>query len=98
MYSWWNAIPCGLDRQPTAEDKARGRKYLSRVIAFHTDLQVVLAVGVVAQEVVDATRPSVKVLKARSPLRTNSDQREQIRKTFERARRDAYPLGLDRDN
>ena len=19
MYSWWNAIPCGLDRQPTAD-------------------------------------------------------------------------------
>lgn len=97
MYSWWNAIPCGLDREPTAEDKARGRKYLSRVIALHTDLEVVLAVGVVAQEVVDAARLSVKVLKTRSPLRTSSNQREEIRKTFERARRDAYPLGLDRD-
>jgi hypothetical protein len=97
MYSWWNAIPCGLDRRPAAEDKARGRKYLSRVIALHTDVEVVLAVGVVAQEVVDAARPSVKVLKTRSPLRTSAVQREEIRKTFERARRDAYPLGLDRD-
>lgn len=29
MYSWWNAIPCGLDREPTADDKKRGAKYLS---------------------------------------------------------------------
>lgn len=98
MYSWWNAIPCGLDRQPMAEDKGLGRKYLSRVIALHTDLEVVLAVGVVAQEVVKSARPSVKVLTTRSPLRTNADQREEIRRTFERARRDAYPLGLERDN
>jgi hypothetical protein len=97
MYSWWNAIPCGLDRQPTAEDKGRGRKYLSRVIDLHGDLEVVLAVGVVAHEVVKAARPSVKVLMTRSPLRTSADQREEIRKTFERARWDAYPLGLDRD-
>ena len=97
MYSSWNAIPCGLDRQPTAEDRGRGRKYLHRVIALHTDLEVVLAVGVVAREVVDAARVSVKVLKPRSPLRTSTEQREEIRKIFERARLDAYPLGLERD-
>ena len=97
MYSWWNAIPYGLDRQPTAEDKGRGRKYLSRVIALHSDLVVVLAVGVVAQEVVKAANPSINVLTTRSPLRTSADQREEIRKTFERAKRDAYPLGLDPD-
>ncbi len=97
MYSWWNAIPCGLDRQPTAEDKGRGRKFLSRVVALHPDLEVVVAVGVVAQEVVKAARVDVKVVTTRSPLRTSSDQREGIRKTFERARQDAYPLGLDPD-
>ncbi len=97
MYSWWNAIPCGLDRQPTAEDKGRGRKFLSRVVALHPDLEVVVAVGVVAQEVVKAARVDVKVLMTRSPLRTSSDQREEIRKTFERAGKDAYPLGLDPD-
>jgi len=59
MYSWWNAIPCGLDRQPTAEDKGRGRKFLSRVVALHPDLEVVVAVGVVAQEVVKAVRVDV---------------------------------------
>lgn len=94
MYSWWNAIPCGLDRRPTAEDKGRGRKYLTRVIDLHTSLEVVLAVGLVAQEVVAAARPPIKVLNTRSPLRTSAEQREDIRKMFERARRDAYPLGL----
>ena len=97
MYSWWNAIPCGLDRQPTADDKARGRKYLKRVIALHPDLEVVVAVGLVAQEVVDAARPDVRVLKTRSPLRTSVAQREVIRATFERARLDGYPVGLHRD-
>jgi hypothetical protein len=95
MYSWWNAIPYGLDPQPTAEDKGRGRKYLTRVIALHADLEVFLAVGLVAQEVIKAASPGIRVLTTRSPLRTSADQREEIRKTFERARRDAYPLGLD---
>lgn len=97
MYSWWNAIPCGLDRQPTAEDKGRGRKFLSRAVALHPQLEVVVAVGVLAQDVVKAARLDVRVLTTRSPLRTSSDQREEIRKTFERARHDAYPLGLDPD-
>jgi hypothetical protein len=95
MYSWWNAIPYGLDRQPTSDDRGRGRKYLARVIELHRDLEVVLAVGVGAQEVVTAASPRVKVLTTRSPLRTSASQREEIRKTFERARLDAYPLGLD---
>jgi hypothetical protein len=95
MYSWWNAIPYGLDRQPTAADKGRGRKYLSRVIALHTDLEVVLAIGVVAQEVVKATAPGARVLTSRSPLRTSGAQRDEIVKTFERARKDAYPLGFE---
>jgi hypothetical protein len=97
MYSWWNAIPCGLDRKPTADDKARGRKYLTRVIALHPDLEVVLAVGVVAQEVVQAAGPRARVLKTRSPLRTGAAQREEIRALFERGRLDAYPMGLHRD-
>ena len=96
MYSWWNAIPCGLDRTLTADDKARGRKYLSRAVALHPDLEVVLAVGVVAHQVVDAARPGVRVLKTRSPLRTSAEQREEIRGMFERARLDAYPAGLHR--
>ena len=98
MYSWWNAIPCGLDRPLTADDKARGRKYLSRAIALHPDLEVVLAVGLVAHQVVEAARPSARVLKTRSPLRTNADQREEIRRMFERARLDAYPMGLHRED
>ena len=97
MYSWWNAIPCGLDRKVTADDKARGRKYLNRAIALHPDLEVVLAVGLVAQQVVEAASPRVRVLKTRSPLRTNAEQREEIRRAFERARLDAYPVGLHRD-
>lgn len=97
MYSWWNAIPYGLDRQPTAEDRGRGRDYLRRVIARHCDLKVVLAVGVVAKEVIRGANPGVKVLTTRSPMRTSAQQRDEIRKTFERARMDAYPLGLDLD-
>ena len=40
---------------------------------------------------------SRRVLTTQSPLRTRAAQREEIRQTFERARRDAYPLGLDPD-
>ena len=98
MYSWWNAIPYGLDRKPTAEDRGRGRKFLRRVVELHSNLEVVIAVGVVAQEVVAAARLDVKVLTSRSPLRTSSEQREEIRKTFERARLHAYPSGLDRED
>lgn len=97
MYSWWNAIPCGLDRPLTAEDKGRGRGYLARAIALHTELEVVIAVGAVAQEVIQATRTRGKVLTTRSPLRSSLAERERIRDTFIRARLDAYPLGLDRD-
>ena len=50
-----------------------------------------------SQEVVKAANPSINVRTTRSPLRTSAEQREEIRKTFERARRDAYPLGLDPD-
>jgi len=63
----------------------------------HVQVQVVLAVGVVAREVVKAAKPGVEVLTTRSPMRSSADQREDIRKTVERARRDAYPLGLDPD-
>ena len=97
MYSWWNAIPCGLDRPITADDKARGRKYLSRAIALHPDLEVVVAVGAVAHQVVEATSPRARVLKTRSPLRVGAGQREEIRGMFERARLDAYPMGLHRE-
>lgn len=97
MYSWWNAIPYGLDRQPTADDKGRGRRFLRRAVQLHPDLEVVIAVGVVAQEVVTAARLDVKVLTTRSPLRTSSAQREEIRNTFERARLHAYPSGFDSD-
>ena len=97
MYSWWNAIPCGLERTVTADDKARGRKYLTRVIALHPDLEVVIAVGTLAHQVVEATSPSARVLKTRSPLRTNAAKLEEIRAMFERARLDAYPAGFQRD-
>lgn len=98
MYSWWNAIPCGLDRPLTAEDKGRGRRFLNRAIALHPELYVVVAVGSVAQEVVKATRTSIKVLTTRSPLRSSSAERERIRDTFAQARLNAYPLGLARDS
>jgi hypothetical protein len=98
MYSWWNAIPCGLDRPVTADDKARGRKYLSRVIALHPDLEVVIAVGTTAHQVVEATRPNARVLKTRSPLRTNAAKLDEIRAMFERARLDAYPVGFHRED
>lgn len=88
MYSWWNAIPCGLDRAITAADKAMG---------LHRDLYVLIAVGSVTHEVVDAARIGVKVLKARSPVRSSTADRDRIRDTFAQARLDAYPLGLDRD-
>ena len=98
MWSWWNAIPCGLDRTLTADDKARGRKYLSRAIALHPDLEVVVAVGAVAHQVVEATNPRARVLKTRSPLRANGARLEEIRGMFERARLDAYPMGLHRED
>ena len=98
MYSWWNAIPCGLDRTLTADDKARGRKYLTRVIALHPDLEVVVAVGAVAHQVVETAGPKARVLKTRSPLRSNAARLEEIRGLFERARLDAYPMGLYRED
>jgi hypothetical protein len=98
MYSWWNAIPCGLDRQVTAQDKAKGRAYLTRAIGLHTELFVVMAIGSVAQEIVRDARLSTKVLNTRSPVRSSAAEREQIRDTFIQGRLDAYPLGLDRDD
>ncbi len=98
MYSWWNAIPCGLDRSVTAVDKGKGRSYLNRAVALHPDLHVVIAVGSVAQEVVKAARISVKALNARSPVRSGKADRGRIRDTFAQARLDAYPLGLEQDS
>ena len=97
MYSWWNAIPCGLDRPLSAQDKGRGRGYLNRAMDLHTELYVVIAVGTVAQAVVKDSRTSIRVLTTRSPLRSSDAQRERIRATFVQARMDAYPLGLDRN-
>lgn len=97
MYSWWNAIPCGLGRPLTAQDKGRGSSYLKRAVAVHAELYVVIAVGSVAQEVVKAARTSIKVLNTRSPLRSSNAERERIRDTFVQARLYAYPIGLDRD-
>jgi len=91
MYSWWNAIPCGLGRPLSAQDKGRGRGYLNRAIDLHKELYVVIAVGAVAQDVVKASRTSIKVLTTRSPLRSSNGQRERIRTTFAQARMDAYP-------
>ena len=56
-----------------------------------------IAVGAVAQQVVESARPAVRMLKTRSPLRTSAAQREEIRGMFERARLDAYPAGLHRE-
>jgi len=93
MYSWWNAITCGLDRPRSAQDKGRGHGYLNRAIDLHKALYVVIAVGTVAQDVVKASRTSIKVLTTRSPLRSSSAQRERIRAIFGQARMDAYPPG-----
>lgn len=97
MYSWWNAVPCGLDRPLTAEDKVKARGFLSRAIALHAQLYVVIAVGSVAQEVAKATRTSIKLLTTRSPLRSSNAERKRISDTFIQARLDAYPVGLDPD-
>lgn len=98
MYSWWNAIPCGLDRPVTAVDKGKGRLYLNLAVALHPELYVVVAVGAVAQEIVNAARISVKALNARSPVRSGRAERERIRDTFFRARLEAYPVGLEQDS
>lgn len=82
FYSWWNAIPYGLARQATAEDKRRGRDHLSRVVDLHADLRVVLAVGAVAQAIVRVAEPGVKVMTTRSPIRASAVQREEIRRTL----------------
>ena len=47
--------------------------------------------------VVKAAQPVVEVLSTRSPIRASAVQREEIRRTFERARTEAQPLGLDPD-
>jgi uracil-DNA glycosylase len=67
-----------------------------RTIALHADLDVVIAVGSVAQDIVKTIRTSIKVRTTRSPLRSSNAERERIRETFVQARLDAYPLGLDR--
>lgn len=97
MYSWWNAIPCGLDRPITDKDKDKDKRTWNRAIALHSDLCVVIAVGSVAQEVVKAARISVKVLTTRSPTRSSNADRERIGDMFVQARLDAYPLGLGQD-
>ncbi len=97
MYSWWNAIPCGLGRPATAQDKAKGRTFLNRAIALHTDLCVLIAVGAVAHGVVKAAGVNVKVLNPRSPTRSSKADRERTRAALEEARLYAYPLGLDPD-
>jgi len=70
---------------------------MNRAIALHKELYVVIAVGAVAQDVVKASRTSIKVLTTRSPLRSSNAQRERVRATFGQARMNAYPLGLDRN-
>lgn len=97
MYSWWNAIPCGLDRPVTGADRDKGRRYLNRAIALHADLYVVVAVGSVAQSLAAAASTSARVLKTRSPTRSGRAAHERIRETLVRARLDAYPIGLDTD-
>ena len=99
MYSWWNAIPCGLDRASTttAADKAKGRGYLSRAIALHERLYVVVAVGAVAHDVVSGVRTDATMCKVRIPLRTSADDRDGIRRTLNQGRLFAYPLGPARD-
>jgi hypothetical protein len=97
MYSWWNAIPCGLDRPVTAQDKGRGRGYLIRAVALHRRIDIVIAVRSVAQDVVKAARTGIKVRTTRSPLRCSNAERERIREAFVQARLYSYPFGLDRD-
>lgn len=97
MYSWWNAIPVGLDRAETVEDKAKAATYVKRAIALHERLFVIIAVGSAAQQVVKKAAGNIKVVGTRSPLRTSNGQRDDIRDAFADARSYAYPVGLDRE-
>lgn len=96
MYSWWNAIPCGLDRPSTAEDRGRGGSFLRRAIGLHPDLHAVIAVGTVAQNMVKSTRTDPCVFSTRSPLRSSNAERQGVIDTFIQARRRGYPAGLER--
>lgn len=78
MYSWWNAIPCGLDRPSTAEDRGRGGSFLRRAIGLHPDLHAVIAVGTVAQNMVKSTRTDPCVFSTRSPLRSSNAERQGV--------------------
>jgi hypothetical protein len=75
----------------------KGRTFLNRVVALHTDLHVLVAVGSVAHKVVRAANINLKVLNPRSPARSSVAERERIQATFDEARVYAYPVGLDRD-
>ncbi|MCU1601898.1 MAG: hypothetical protein JWO22_2607 [Frankiales bacterium] len=93
-YSWWNAVPCGLDRKLTADDRARGAGFLRRAVELHTDLHAIVAVGSVTQSVVKAARTGVTTFAARSPLRSSNAERERIVEALVLARKHAYPLGI----
>ncbi len=96
MYSWWNAIPCGLDRPSTAEDRGRGGSFLRRAIGLHLDLHAVIAVGMVAQGIVKSTRTEPCVFSTRSPLRSSNAERRRVIDTFIKARLRGYPAGFER--
>jgi hypothetical protein len=99
MYSWWNAVPCGLDRPNTVDDLGRGGKFLRRALDLHADLQVVIAVGEAAGKVAATTkaelaRRGIKLLKPRSPHHTDNAHRLAIVDVLVEARLYAYPLGF----
>lgn len=90
MYSWWNAIPCGLVRALTADDRGRGLKFARRAIELHRDLGVVIVVGEAARIVKSGPR----LTPVRSPHRATLEQRQAIVESLVQARLYAYPLGL----
>lgn len=99
MYSWWNAVPCGLDQANTSDDRGRGAKFLRRALDLHADLQVVIAVGEAAGKVADATKPELsrrgmKFLKSRNSHHTDNAHRLAIADVLVQARMYAYPLGF----
>lgn len=90
MYSWWNAIPCGLLRDHTADDRARGGKYARRAVDLHTQLEVVITVG----EAKNIVKTAPRLTPVRSPHRATHRQRDEIVEALVEARRYAYPLGF----
>lgn len=94
MWSWWNAIPYGLQRANTAEDRIRGSKYVRRAVDLHEQLEVVIAIGTEAKKIVTSSPTGPRLYKTRSPVRSGHTARQDVVDLLVRARLDAYPAGF----